>query len=392
MNKSAVLFEIRKDISGLFYMPVTKILVDFREQDVFAQTVASNRRLLSESYVIMVWIYPFVDANNAANSWPPAGVNMAFLAAAYVAAKPQLKLGLKDNIGDVVMSEPTIGAPYPVLPLRPQLIDYSLVFAVDVGVDFDEYKLADKDIIRAEITKQIHEFMDIPLSDIRILSIKRLDDTDISRFSVELRTPSSEATETEKEEIMEFRDELSKLIKDGVGTRTNTEVRSVKIEEESVATIVDSVVDERTEKQTDNGLIIAIIIASIVVACGGVAILVWYLKWGRHSHETAPIDTTNVENKPDASTPQFPHNQYDHSQNGHYHQNHDGRHAPRDETSDSQGYPGSNGQGGYPGSNGQGGYPGSNGQGGYPGSNAPYRYNMPMIPVQSSPYDHNYFY
>jgi len=150
--------------------------------------------------------------------------------------------------------------------------------------------------------------------------------------------------------------------------------------------IEDSVIKVEEPSTTDNGLIIAIVIASIVVVCAAVGggIMCW-----RNSHTFDIKGSTDAEqslqNRPSATNPGGQPQQHMTSFTNPGGQSHNQSHNQAHNQAQNQQYDQQYDQH-------QSGQYDSHGQQDGARMHAHSRYNLPIIPVQSSPYDNNYFY
>ena len=278
LNKAAILYRIRRDIASVIGAPVNKVLTDIREWEVFNPSFASNRRLLAtdekSKFLVMVWVYT-QDGVNGISEWP-VDPGEAAIKTEFETWRTEIKDELSESMGTVIVSEVQVGAPYDVLPLWPQLTDFSLVFTVDVTIDSDSYPQGDIDLISQKIEHHSSELFDVPMADVRILSETRFERTEtnsdeISRFSVEVRMVSEKMGLRMKTKLKNSIDDLEVDIKKDIKDETETTVHTVKIHPKHIKNIVDSVVKKPKENTGVPMTVIIILIVILFTAGGGLA-------------------------------------------------------------------------------------------------------------------------
>ena len=174
---------------------------------------------------------------------------------------------MEPPFGVVVLNDACVTWPCSVLPLRPQLTDFSFVVAMDVGIMLDGY--TDQDVVTiSNIMKQrFATLLDVPTTDVRILSEKIFQITGISRFSKEIRVPTEQAGLVAKALVKSSSTQLALEIKGDVAA--SKPKRSVQIVAVSLATIVDSVVKEPMSGSALAGIttLVSIVVVGAIAMC-----------------------------------------------------------------------------------------------------------------------------
>ena len=176
----------------------------------------------------------------------------------------------------MVFSDACVTWPCPVLPLRPQLTDFSVVVAVDVGIILDQYTDTDIGIISNIIGERFATSLDVPKTDIRSLSETRFQKTSISRFSMEVRVPSEQAGLVTKAHLKRSATEIAHDIQSTINNGNAGPIRSVKIITETLATIVDSVVKDPVTEPLTGSAVTGIVILCIILGSGAVGMGYFY--------------------------------------------------------------------------------------------------------------------
>jgi hypothetical protein len=310
LNKAAVLFQLRKTFSSLIGVPVNRILIEVRPKSVVEPRIASSRRLLDESepLVVFVWVYPQIAVNGIA-AWPTNSDPSVLMTKYEDTWSPGIVSILKDSYGTVELSEPCLdGAACPLRPLRPQLDDFSVGVAVDVGVVMADYTSGDVATITAVIKQEFALVLNIPSTDIRILSETRFMDKQISRFSVEVRVPSEASGLSIKAVLKKSAVTIAAHIKRDLGGNTISPIRSVTLLTSTITTIVDSSVKEPVVEPVSGGAITGFIILGVILVIAIGMVTYFYLR-SRHkpddqtllgesvpvTHQFMPIQQTAIQ-------------------------------------------------------------------------------------------------
>jgi hypothetical protein len=289
LNKGSSLFNIRSSLADALGAPMDRILVQFRPHEVVTPHIASARRLLQFATVAFVWVYPQIGVNGR-EAWPVIANPGNVLASYDTNWRPAAVLKLETHFGDVVLSDACVDWPCPVVPLRPQLTDFSVVVVVEVGVIVNDYTGPDIVIIATAIKKQFALLLNLPETDVRILSETRFTTKQISRFSTEVRVSSEARGLTVKAQLKAAAGILAKSIKTAIGGNTDTSIRSVEINTKTLAAIVDSVVKEPVKKPGGGSAVVGIIILAVILVSGAIAVA-WYYK-RTHNKKTVDSDGT----------------------------------------------------------------------------------------------------
>jgi len=270
MNKAFILYGIRTEIGSLLGVAVNKVLVDVRPESIVNPTIASSRRLLAVTSIVFVWVYPQTAANGVA-AWPPSAVPADVLNEYNTVWRIEAVPAFVSSLGVVIMNDAETTPPFSVLPLRPQLTEFSVVVAVDVGVNFNVYTTQDVATLSAAIKQEFALLLGLPETDVRILSETRFSDTQISRFSTEVRVQTEALGLSNKAILRSSAVTLAASIKTATGSTTTSPIRSVEVVTKTLANIVDTVVKDPVVEPVTGGAIVAIIILCCILfaaACG----------------------------------------------------------------------------------------------------------------------------
>jgi hypothetical protein len=271
-DDAEIIYKIRTIIASVLLAPMDRVLVEIREQQVLATQLVLSRRLLTEprDMVIFVWIYAGGTGFSVASGftdpiWPPVGTTDLHQFYTDYSAAMKLALVNAGGLDGLVLSTVAETSDFTVMPFTPLLHEYSVTLTVDFNVNRTNSTKDDMAVLTTAIKVEFAKALEVPETDIRILSIDVTLDASRPAIAVEIRIPTDDEMMRVAKYLRSTDITLDADLHKNIKAKNHfADVGVVTIRRSSVKGTKDTVTVSAKEG-TDVGLIIGIIAAILVV-------------------------------------------------------------------------------------------------------------------------------